>query len=276
MSSKGRAKLKQGGSRLQMAKKAQLSGPPTMPKTSGLHQLPISSLVEDPKNERKTFRHIAEMATTIKTVGILEPITVVPLAEGKYQIRFGHRRVRAAKKAGLKEVPAFIALEESDVQQRVKSIISNVEREEIPPLEMSEALRDLLDGSEYKTQRALAKALGKHEVWVSEMLSISKLSDKAREILRTSEVPVSYDAASKVARVKDVKLQERLAGDIASGASVRDVRAKAKGKASAKNPTKHFKEVIQTDKAQVIVQFAKQKASKAEIKAALQEAIKAL
>src|SRR5438045_8056046 len=97
----------------------------------------VSKLREDPRNERKTFRNMAGLIASIKAVGLVEPITVSPDADGRYQIITGHRRYRAAKAAGLATVEVLIRDKENERNRRLKSIVSNVQREDIGPVEMA-------------------------------------------------------------------------------------------------------------------------------------------
>jgi ParB family chromosome partitioning protein len=104
----------------------------------------IDKLAEDPNNERKTLNNIDEMAASVKAHGIIEPITVVALDDGRYQIVTGHRRYRAAKLAGLGQVEILVRQPEDDHRRRIKSLISNIQRESVPPLELALAIKALI------------------------------------------------------------------------------------------------------------------------------------
>src|SRR5947209_12478147 len=139
----------------------------------------IEKLREDPRNERRIFRNMNGLIASIKAVGLVEPITVTPHAgEGRensdlYRIITGHRRYRAAKAAGLAQIEVLIREPEDELSRRVKSIISNVQREDVGPIEMAEALQSLLDEDQrVKSQVELATLIGKDEAWVSGMLRI--------------------------------------------------------------------------------------------------------
>lgn len=187
----------------------------------------IEKVVEDPQNERKTFRNMEGLIASIKAVGIIEPVTVTPLAGDSYMIVTGHRRFRAAKAAGLEKIEVLIRDAEAEQTRRRKSVISNVQRENLGPVELAEALQSLLDEDEtVGTQRALASVIGKSEVWVSEMLKVLELPAQLQEELRTSEVAIPYDSVTKVARVKEAALQQELVQDLITGATNRDIRQK--------------------------------------------------
>src|SRR3954452_14506201 len=92
-------------------------------------------LVEDPKNERKTWSNIEEMVASVVAHGIIEPLTVIALEDGRYQIITGHRRYRAAKIAGLNQVEIPVRQPETDHSRPIRSLIATIQRESVPPFE---------------------------------------------------------------------------------------------------------------------------------------------
>lgn len=119
--------------------------------TSGLKKqgrmvVSIDRLMEDSLNERKVFRNLDGLIASIQAVGLIEPITVT--ADGvsvdggaggeKFRIITGHRRFRAAKAAGLSQVEVLIREPDDEITRRLKSIVSNVQREDVGPVEMAE------------------------------------------------------------------------------------------------------------------------------------------
>lgn len=185
----------------------------------------LTKLKEDPKNERKTFRNMEGLIASIKAVGVIEPITVMPEAEGGYRIITGHRRFRAAKAALLETVEVLIREPENELIRRQKSVISNVQREDVGPIEMAEALQAMMDEDErIKSQDDLAKLIGKDKQWVSGMLRILALPAPLLHKVGTSQLPISYDSMIKIARLDDPKQQSALIDAVLSGATVRDVR----------------------------------------------------
>ncbi|HMP07144.1 MAG TPA: hypothetical protein PJ982_12395, partial [Lacipirellulaceae bacterium] len=129
------------------------------------------------------------------------------------------------KAAGLTQIEVLIREPEDDRLRRQKSIVSNVQREDIGPVEMAEALRALMNNDpRIQTQRDLAKLIGKPEDWVSGMLRILKLPAELRHKLGTSQARLSYDAVVRVARLDDGDRQAELVNSILNGATVRDIR----------------------------------------------------
>jgi len=243
-----------GKSRLDLVKEGVQSGI----ERRGRLVVSIEKIVEDPSNERKTFRNMEGLVASVKAAGIIEPPTVTPVGGDSYMIVTGHRRFRAAKAAGLDKLEVLIRDPEAEQSRRRKSIISNVQRENLGPVELAEALQALLEeDASIGTQRKLAEVIGKSEVWVSEMLKVLEMPAPLQEKLRTSEVEIPYDSATKVARVKDDALQSDLVEDLLKGATIRDIRQKidaAQPKAKRRN-TIHLKEVYRTQqKCSVIIE----------------------
>jgi len=219
-------KLPEGKTRLDLVRQG-LAGGINSTKKRGRLVVSIDRLLDDPKNERKVFRNLDGLIASVKAVGLIEPITVTPEGDAgeTFRIVTGHRRHRAAKAAGLQEVEILIREPEDELTRRVKSIVSNVQREDVGPVEMAEALQSLLDEDErVKTQEDLAKLIGKDKAWVSSMLRILSLPAPLQRKVGTSQLSVSYDSMIKIARLDDPGEQGRLIDAVLTGASVREIR----------------------------------------------------
>lgn len=273
--------------RLQLIREKGSSAIPAIPKR-GAQLLDIDLIIEDPKNERKTFNNMDGLVDTVKAMGVIEPLTVTQFDDGKYMVVTGHRRLRAAKLAGLKQLRVVITDPEEGQARRRRSIVSNVQREDVPPVELAEALQAILDEDPaVKTQRDLAKMIGKRESWVSDMLRILTLPAPLQQELRTSEVPVPYDAVMRIARVDDTKDQKHLIKDVLDGKSNREIRAKINEKKQvtarpAEKPTEkvvvHSKpkeQIFRVDlaKASIVVTFKQGTVSKEAVCRVLEEAL---
>jgi ParB family chromosome partitioning protein len=247
-----------------------------MPKR-GRNIVEIEAVVPDPRNERKAFRGIDELAASIKRVGIVEAPTVVPLEDGRYMLTTGERRWRAAKKAGLKQIPVIIGDPEEERARRVKSLVSNVQREDLSALELAYALQEMKeDNPDIKTNRDLSSVIGKSEQWVGQMLKVLSLPEPVQEELRKADRVIPYDSVVEIARATDEKVQVELLKHALNGSSVRAVREKAReakpqraGKPKAKSTQK-----IATSKGWVIIHCQKKTAGKDDYLSALQEALK--
>ena len=193
----------------------------------GRKEVPLSKIIENPDNERKTFRNMEGLISTIKKYGVLEPPTVVPIEGGAYMLVTGHRRTRAAREAGLEKIEVMVRDPDSEVERRRKSVISNVQREDVPPVELAEGLQALIDEDPtISNQTELAAAIGKDKAWVSSMLRILSLPVELQERVGTSQQPISYDSAIKIAREDNPTFQAELVDDVVQGATIRDIRAK--------------------------------------------------
>ncbi len=235
----------------------------------------IEKVLEDPKNERRVFRNMDGLVSSVKELGLVEPLTVTAEPDGTYRINTGARRYRAAKAAGLQTIEVIIRDPEDERRRRLKSIVSNVQREDVGPVEMAEALQSLLDDSTVESQQKLAKAIGKDKTWVSQMLRILDLPLELRRKVETSQLSLPYDAVTKIARLSDRGQQEHLTDALLNGATARDIRERIKelkGKAEAPKPKIAFST---RHEATVIVQSMTQRGlSAARCAAALQEALK--
>ncbi len=184
----------------------------------------LDRLLEDPKNERKTFRNMDGLVDSIKAVGLVEPITVTPEGE-KFRILTGHRRARAAKLANLREVEVLIREADDELLRRRKSLISNVQREDLAAIELADALQAMLDeDGEVRTQRELARILGKREAWISDMLRMLSLPLEVQHRLRHAEVSLPYDTVIRIARVPDPKVQIEMLDLALNGTSNTELR----------------------------------------------------
>jgi ParB family chromosome partitioning protein len=246
----------------------------------------VNKLREDPRNERKTFRNMDGLIASIKAVGLVEPITVMPDTDDTYRIITGHRRYRAAKAAGLEQVEVLIREPEDERTRRQKSMISNVQREDVGPVEMAEALQAMIDEDErIKSQDDLAAIIGKHKSWISGMLRILTLPPPLQHKVGSTQLNLSYDAVIRIARLGDVRQQEELIELLSGGASQRAIRQRIdgiKGKAKPKNDAAPAdadakpkpKRVYRTKyNAIVIVQSLTEKLTSDQCMEALQEAL---
>jgi len=222
----------------------------SLPHQGEQRNVSLDRLFENPDNERKTYRNLQGLVATIKGVGILEPLTVEPADNGRYVVVIGNRRLRAARQAGLEKVPVIIQEPDKAATRRRKSIISNVQREDVGPVEMAEGLQALLDEDpQIKNQEALAKIVGKDKHWVSGMLRILTLPPRLQKKVAASELSVTYDSLIRIARHENEEEQEQLIASLLKGATnqeIRDEIERLKGKKSKPSTTTKPKQVFPT------------------------------
>ncbi len=233
----------------------------------------IDKLAEDPNNERKTLSNIGEMVASVRAHGIIEPITVVALGDGRYQIVTGHRRYRAAKLAGLRQVEILVRQPEGEHRRRFKSLISNIQRQSVPPLELALAIKALM-GDEGLTQHQVADQLGKSNAWVSAVLRILDLSDSAKEKVGCTQL--SIDALTRIARLEDSELQSQLVDGLLAGTTQGEIRERIRqaDRAHGPKPAPKAKRTFRTrQQAVVTVQSETSRLTGDQLIAALQEAL---
>ena len=195
----------------------------------GRQLVDIESIIPDPRNERKAFLGIEGLSASIKQIGLVESPTVVPLEDGRFMLTTGERRWRAAKNAGLRQIHVIIGDPEEDRVRRVKSLISNVQREDLSALELAQALHDMkADNPDIKTNRDLAALVGKSEQWVGQILKLTGLSESVQNQIRGAERVIPYESIIQISRVESEIAQAELLKGVLAGASVREVREQAK------------------------------------------------
>ncbi|MEA1939896.1 MAG: ParB/RepB/Spo0J family partition protein, partial [Candidatus Caldatribacteriota bacterium] len=165
---------------------------------SGARVISIDRIKGDPNQPRKTLdkKTLSDLANSIKTHGILQPIVVEYIEEEDYfKIINGERRYRASQKAGLKEIPCIIRNTNTHLRL-VHQLIENIQRQDLPPLEEAESIQTLIserkiDNPNY-SQREASRELGLPKSYVNEILALLKLPEDIKESVRISDtVPKS-------------------------------------------------------------------------------------
>lgn len=182
----------------------------------------INVLVPSKWQPRKKFdeEKLAQLAESIKQSGIIEPLIVSPLGDGKYEIVCGERRWRAAILANLNEVPVIVKVLD-EKQKHLLSLIENLQREDLNPVEEAQAYKSLIE--EYNlTQEELAQLVGKDRSVIANTLRILKLP---KEIIGYIEDGlISAGHARSLASVNDENLIIELANRIIQDKlTVRDI-----------------------------------------------------
>lgn len=193
----------------------------------GSVSLPLAQVEPGLKQPRKRFDEetLAGLADSIRTHGIIQPLTVRRLSSGYYQIIAGERRWRAAKLAGLSEVPAVI-IEADDRKVMELGLIENLQREDLNPMEEAMGYRTLME--EYGlTQEETAQRVGKSRPAVANALRLIALPDAIRHLVEEGQLSAGH--ARALLSISSSTLQKKLAQKIiAEGLSVRQTEALAK------------------------------------------------
>ena len=150
-------------------------------------EIPLGDIVPNPDQPRKHFneREINELAATLHSVGLIEPVVVRRQGE-RYQLISGERRWRACRKAGFKKIPAIVK-NLNDVQALEMGIIENIQREDLSPLEEARAYEALIQKTGVKPS-ALAERVGKDRTTVTNLLRLLKLPEPVLEMLARGDI----------------------------------------------------------------------------------------
>lgn len=193
----------------------------------GSLSLPISQVQPAMNQPRKRFEEEAlqDLADSIRVHGIIQPLTVRRLSSGYYQIIAGERRWRAAKLAGLKEIPAVV-IEADDRKAAELAMIENLQREDLNPIEEAAGYKTLIE--EYGlTQEETARQVGKSRPAVANALRLLDLPDPVKQLLEEGRLTAGHARAILAAPGKS--LQRALAQQVVDGGlSVRQTEALAK------------------------------------------------
>lgn len=184
------------------------------PDKSGLDEIPIEWIKPGKYQPRTYFSDdsIAELAASIKAQGIIQPIVVRPAGENSFEIIAGERRWRAAQKAGLEKVPAVIR-DADDESALAMSLIENIQREDLNPLEEARALQRLVEDFQF-THQEVAEAVGKSRSAVTNMLRLTHLPGPIAEMLVHGDIEMGH---ARALLTLDQQAQLNVANQIVAG-----------------------------------------------------------
>ncbi len=195
--------------------------------SSAISEIRVADISPNPEQPRTIFEPEAleELATSIRELGIIQPLSLRLLNDGSYQIIAGERRWRAAKMSGLDTVPAYVR-KASDAEITEMALIENIQREDLNAIEVALALRKLIDTYSL-TQERLAERLGKKRATIANHLRLLRLPAEIQLGLRDKLIDMGH--ARAILSVEDPKLQLKLYNLIVSeNATVRQVEEMAR------------------------------------------------
>ena len=202
--------------------------------TSDVLRIPVELIEPNPYQPRMTFASEAmqELADSIRTFGLIQPITVRRKGD-KYQIISGERRYRASIMAGMDMIPAYIR-DASEQGMLEMAIVENIQRENLDPIEVAMSYQRLMDECSL-TQEQMADRVGKKRASVANQLRLLKLPAKVQHDLKVGLLSVGH--AKVLLGVEDAGTQEMLCDLIVkNGLSVRQLEEKIKAMGKKKNP----------------------------------------
>jgi len=227
------------------------------PVQAGGKAVPLEALVPSPQPRRR-FENLEALAESIREKGVLQPLLVRPLGDGRYAVVAGERRYRAAKMAGLAEVPVRV-LDLSEKEARLLALVENLQREDLNPYEETLGVLELLSEELGKTReevvgllhrmrnekggkvthnvmgnpeaqrvKEIFKALGRMswESFVQNRLPLLGLPEDLRAALEEGTLP--YTAALELKKVKDLEARARLLEEAKGGLSLRELKARVR------------------------------------------------
>lgn len=170
-----------------------------------IKNIPLELIRPNTYQPRKYFNQesLDELTNSIKTYGVLQPITVRQNGSTYYELVAGERRLRASELAGLKEIPAIV-IDVTDSDSAVLALIENLQREDLSYIEEAEGYQNLIKDHNY-TQEQLASIIGKKQSTIANKLRILKLSDNVKNKLREYELTERH--ARALLKIPDEKTQ---------------------------------------------------------------------
>lgn len=195
--------------------------------TSDVLRIPVEMIEPNPYQPRMSFDNEAlrELADSIRTFGLIQPITVRRKGDGKYQIISGERRYRASVMAGMDMIPAYIR-DASDQGMLEMAIVENIQRENLDPIEVAMSYQRLMEECRL-TQEQMADRVGKKRASVANQLRLLKLPAKVQHDLKVNLLSVGH--AKVLLGIEDPAVQEMLCDLIVkNGLSVRQLEEKIK------------------------------------------------
>ena len=213
--------------------------------SSNLNEIEISMIEPNPNQPRREFDQEAlqELANSISEVGIIQPITLRQMENGKYQIIAGERRWRASQLAGLTSIPAYIRTVEDEGVMEM-ALVENIQREDLNAIEVALAYQHLAETTGM-TQEKISKRVGKSRAAVTNFLRLLKLPAQVQMALKNHEIDMGHARAllaidSPSAQIKlfkeiqkqqySVRKVEEMVQALKNGEDIKTAKGKVSGK----------------------------------------------
>jgi ParB family chromosome partitioning protein len=195
---------------------------------SDFREIPIGIIRPNPDQPRRSLdpAAISSLAESIAEAGVIQPLVVRPLADGRYELIAGERRWRAAREAGLETVPAVVR--DEDAARRMQTaLIENVAREDLNPVDEARACAALVEELGL-TKEELGRRLGRSRVAISNLIRLLDLPDAVLDLLEAGELSEGHGRA--LLQAKGAEARTELGAQAArEGWSVRETERRAKG-----------------------------------------------
>jgi ParB family chromosome partitioning protein len=231
----------------------------------------VEDIETNPDQPRTNVGDLRELAKSIAAHGVLEPLLVRPLGDGRFRIIAGERRFRAAMEAGLTEVPC-IELEVGDNEVFEIALIENLHRRDLHPFEEADGYAALAGKHGY-TQQRIADAIGKSRVTVTEALSLLDIPENLRDECRRADIH-ARSVLLQIAKLDSPAKMRQAIAAVAAGSTRDDLRAKKKEDGGASRP-KRFSFVYKPKGGpfKLALSFARSRVDRAELIDTLKQVI---
>lgn len=194
--------------------------------TSTINEIPLNQIEPNPNQPRRDFDENAleELASSIREIGIIQPITLRETAEGRFQIIAGERRWRASQMAGLTAIPAYIrTINDEHVMEM--ALIENIQREDLNAIEIALAYEHLLD-ADGMTQEKVSERVGKSRTAIANYLRLLRLPAQVQIALQKKQIDMGH--ARALLAIDSPSMQIKLFNEVVkNGYSVRKVEEMA-------------------------------------------------
>lgn len=220
---------------------------PSRIQTGKIDEIEIDAIETNPWQPRTEFEILAleELSESIKTHGLIQPITVRLIEDNKYQLISGERRLRASKAAGLKKIPAYIR-SANDTQMIEMALVENIQREDLNDIEVALSYQRLIEECNM-TQDQLSNRVGKNRSTITNYLRVLRLPQQVQRAI--SEKAITMGHAKMIAGIEleeqQIEVSQKI---IEQGLSVRETEKLVKGlnKTTVKKVKTRLPEAYQT------------------------------
>ena len=169
--------------------------PSVVENATGINRIPVEDIETNPKQPRRDFdeQALQELAGSITLHDIIQPVTVTKLTSGKYRLISGERRWRAAKMAGLKDIPAYVR-QANDAQLLELALLENLQREDLNAMEVALSYKRMMDELDY-TQEQVGERMSIDRSTVANFIRLLKLPPDIQLAVRNGEMSMGHARA---------------------------------------------------------------------------------
>jgi len=229
----------------------------------------LDSIEANEEQPRKNFDESAlqELALSIQSYGIIQPITVRPIQNGKYQLISGERRYRAALLAGLHEIPAYVRTVD-EVLALQMALVENIQRENLNAIEIALTYQRLLDECNLSHEE-LSLKVGKERATVTNYLRLLRLTKEAQQAIYDKQISMAH--ARALVAIEEVELQKKILKEILQNQlSVRQTEVLVKQYTTEGKPVKIKVKVALSDE---VITFSRKLSEQLKVKVSIQKGI---